>query len=157
MAELYLKFLMEAVDKDGEGVIQFDTNAPAIDIVSHILEVFEKAESLGCINEDLACQHVSYLLHLSKLVEAKMLAEKLCSGKFPNAVNLWTLRLTIEMRCIQNKSLTPSKADLLYIFELLRNILKKLSVSEAESLWIMVCLNFLMLYFFSLWSFSQNK
>ncbi|XP_042026743.1 U3 small nucleolar RNA-associated protein 6 homolog [Salvia splendens] len=137
MVELYLKFLMEAVDRDGEGVIQFDTHAPAIEIVSHILEVFEKAESLGCINEDLACQHVSYLLHLSKLVEAKMLAEKLCSGEFPNAVNLWTLRLTIEMRCIQNKSLTPSKADMLYIFELLRNILKKLSVSEAESLWTM--------------------
>ncbi|XP_042029719.1 U3 small nucleolar RNA-associated protein 6 homolog [Salvia splendens] len=137
MAELYLKFLMEAVDRDGEAVIQFDTHAPAIEIVSHILEVFKKAESLNCINEDLACQHVSYLLHLSKLVEARVLAEKFCPGKFPNAVNLWTLRLTIEMRCIQNKSLSPSKADLLYIFELLRNILKKLSVSEAESLWIM--------------------
>ncbi|XP_057764925.1 uncharacterized protein LOC130985808 [Salvia miltiorrhiza] len=137
MAELYLRFLMEAVNRDAEAVIQFDTHAPAVELVLHIQEVFEKAESLGRINEDLACEHVSYLLHLSKLVEAKMLAEKLCSGKFPDAVNLWTLRLTIEMKCIQNKSLSPSKADLLYIFELLRNILMKLSISEAENLWIM--------------------
>lgn len=139
MAELYLKFLMEAVNRDVEAVIQFDTHAPAVELVLHIREVFEKAESIGCINEDLACQHVSYLLSLSKLDEAKMLAEKLCSGKFPGAVNLWTLRLTIEMRCIQNKSFCPSKADLLYIFEMLRNILMKLSVLEAENLWIMVC------------------
>ncbi|KAL1560081.1 U3 small nucleolar RNA-associated protein 6 [Salvia divinorum] len=84
LAELYLKVLMEAVDRDGEAVIQFDTHASTVKLVTHIQEVFEKAESLGCINEDLA----SYLLYLSKLVEAKMLTEKLCSGRFPDAVNL---------------------------------------------------------------------
>ncbi|KAH6823502.1 U3 small nucleolar RNA-associated-like protein [Perilla frutescens var. hirtella] len=137
MVELYLRFLMEAENKDGEAVIHFNSQSPAIELVSHIREVFEKAENLGCNSEDLACQHVSFLLHLGKLVEAKILAEKLCSGKFPDAVKLWTLRLTIEMRYIQNKSVSPGKADLLFIFELLKNILLKVSVSEAENLWIM--------------------
>ncbi|KAH6768801.1 U3 small nucleolar RNA-associated-like protein [Perilla frutescens var. frutescens] len=137
MVELYLRFLMEAENKDGEAVIHFNSQSPAIELVSHIREVFEKAENLDCNSEDLACQHVSFLLHLGKLVEAKILAEKLCSGKFPDAVKLWTLRLTIEMRCIQYKSVSRGKADLLFIFELLKNILLKVSVSEAENLWIM--------------------
>lgn len=137
MVELYLRFLMEAENRDGEAVIHLNSHAPAIELVSHIREVFEKAESLNCISEDLACQHVSFLLHLGKLVEAKILTEKLCSGKFTDALKLWSLRLTIEMRYIQNKSVSPSKADLLHIFELLRNILMKVSVSEAENLWVM--------------------
>lgn len=140
MIELYLKFLMEAVNdesRDGEAFIHFNSPVPAAELVSHIQEVFEKAESLDCLTEDLASQHVSFLLQLGKLDEAKILTEKLCSRKFPVAVNLWTLWLTIEMRCIQSKSLSPSKADLLYVFELLRNILMKVDVSEAESLWIM--------------------
>lgn len=139
MAELYLKFLIEAQNKDGEAVIHFSSQAPEVELVSHIQEVFEKVESLGYISVALACQYVSYLLHMGKLVEAKMLTEKLCSGKFPDAANLWTLRLTTEIRCIQNKTLSPSKADLRHIFELLKSILMKLSVSEAEDLWIMVC------------------
>lgn len=139
MAELYLKFLMKAENRDGEAVIHLNSDAPDVELVTHIQEVFEKAESLGCISEAIACQHISYLMHLGKLVEAKELTEKLCSGKFQDSVNLWTLRLTIEIRCMQNKTLSPSKADLLSIFELLKNILMKLNVSEAEDLWIMVC------------------
>ncbi|KAL7088652.1 hypothetical protein ACP275_13G140900 [Erythranthe tilingii] len=131
MVELYVKFLMDAVsDENREGEI-------AGEIVSHLKVLFEKAESLGCITEDLACQYVSFLLNLGKLDEAKILLEKLCSGKFPEAVHLWTLRLSVEMKCIQIKSPSPSKADLLYIFQLLRNILMKVSVSEAEDLWTM--------------------
>ncbi|KAI3456471.1 hypothetical protein Pfo_013134 [Paulownia fortunei] len=140
MVELYVKFLMDAVsdeNRDGEAAVHFLSDGHAINIVSHLQIVFEKAESLGCITEDLACQHISFLLHLGKLNNAKMLIEKLCYGKFPEAVKLWTLWLSIEMRCIQSKSLSPSKADLLYIFELLKNILMKVHVSEAENLWIM--------------------
>ncbi|KAL8032873.1 hypothetical protein ABFX02_13G125400 [Erythranthe guttata] len=131
MVELYVKFLMDAVsDENREGEI-------AGEIVSHLKVLFERAENLGCVTEDLACQYVSFLLNLGKLDEAKILLEKLCSGKFPDAVHLWTLRLSVEMKCIQNKSPSPSKADLLYIFQLLRNILMKVSVSEAEDLWTM--------------------
>lgn len=139
MAEHYLKFLMEAENRDGEAVIHLNSDAPAVKLVLHIQEVFEKAERLGCINEEIACHHVSYLMHLGKLVEAKELTEKLCSGKFRDTVNLWTLRLTIEIRFMQNKTLSPGKADLLSIFDLLKDILMKLNVSAAQDLWIMVC------------------
>ncbi|KAG8385756.1 hypothetical protein BUALT_Bualt03G0078400 [Buddleja alternifolia] len=137
MVQLYVKFLMDAIDnenRDGETTIHFHCHGQTTELVSHLQIVFEKAENLGCITEDLACQHVSFLLQLGKLDEAKMLTEKFCSGKFPDAVNLWTLRLTMEMRC---KSLSPSKADQLSIFELLKSILMKVSISDSENLWIM--------------------
>ncbi|KAL6573836.1 hypothetical protein OROHE_001378 [Orobanche hederae] len=140
LIELYVKFLKDTVsdeNRNGEAEVHFDTDGHAIDIVSHLQSVFEKAESMSCLTEDLASQHVSFLLHLGKLNDAKMLVEKFCSGKFPVSVKLWTLRLSIEMRCIQDKSVSPSKCDLLYIFELLKNILMKVSVSEAQNLWIM--------------------
>ncbi|KAK4439356.1 hypothetical protein Salat_0270500 [Sesamum alatum] len=140
MVELYVKFLMDAIsdeDRGGKAAMHFTFHGHRTELVSHLQMVFEKAESLGCITEDLACQYVSFLLQLGKGDEAKMLIEKLCSGEFSEAVRLWTLRLSIEMRCIQTKSLSPSKADVLYIFELLRSILMKVRVSEAENLWIM--------------------
>lgn len=142
MFELYIKFLVDVVSDetmDGEAVVHINSHGSPIELVSHLQIVFEKAESLGCITEDLACQHVSFLLHLGKSDKAKILVEKLCSGKFSHAINLWTLRLSIEIKCIQNKSPSPSDDDLLYIFELLRTILMKVSISEAENLWIMVC------------------
>ncbi|XP_011096052.1 U3 small nucleolar RNA-associated protein 6 homolog isoform X2 [Sesamum indicum] len=112
MVELYVKFLMDAIcdeDRGGEAAVHFKSHGHTTELVSHLQMVYEKAESLGCITEDLACEHVSLLLQLGKLDEAKLLIEKLCSGKFSEAVRLWTLRLSIEMRCIQNKSLSPSK------------------------------------------------
>lgn len=141
MFELYVKFLMDAVsddNKDGEAAVHFESHGHVVELVPHIEEVFEKAECLSCLTEDLACQHISFLLNLEKLNEAKMLTKRLCSGKFPNAVHVWSLRLSIEMRCIQNNTISSRKADLQHIFELLRNILMKVSVSEAEKLWIMV-------------------
>ncbi|KAL0363210.1 UNVERIFIED_CONTAM: U3 small nucleolar RNA-associated protein 6 [Sesamum calycinum] len=140
MVELYVKFLMDAIsdeDRGGEAAVHFKSHGHTTELVSHLQLVYEKAESLDCITEDLACQHVSFLLQLGKLDEAKLLIEELCSGKFSEAVRLLTLRLSIEMRRIQNKSLSPSKVDLLYILELLRSILMKVRVSEAENLWIM--------------------
>ncbi|KAL0398784.1 UNVERIFIED_CONTAM: hypothetical protein Sradi_2221700 [Sesamum radiatum] len=141
MVELYVKFLVDAIsdeDRGGEAAVHLKSHGHTTELVSHLQMVYEKAESLGCITEELACQHVSFLLQLGKLDEAKLLIEKLCSGKFSEAVRLWTLRLSIEMRCIQNKFLSPSKADFLYILELLRSILMKVRVSEAENLWIMM-------------------
>ncbi|KAJ4703888.1 U3 small nucleolar RNA-associated protein 6-like [Melia azedarach] len=65
------------------------------------------------------------------------LAVKLCSGKLSESVQLWLLRVSIEVRCATRNASSPSKADILSIFELLRSILTKVSVSEAESLWFM--------------------
>ncbi|KAL2495409.1 RNA-proCES [Forsythia ovata] len=140
MFNLYVKFLMDAIKNengDEKSAVHFTTSGHTVDPISHLLIVFEKAESLGCITEDLACQHVSFLMQLGKSDEAKMLIQQLCTGKFSNAVHLWTLWLSMEMRLIQNKSHSPSKADLSSIFKLLIDVLKKVSISEAENLWLM--------------------
>ncbi|KAL3627455.1 hypothetical protein CASFOL_028818 [Castilleja foliolosa] len=136
MIELYVKFLMDRVD-DGEDDVDLVSDGNAADIVSQLRTVFDKAETMGCLTVDLACQHVSLLLNQGKSDDAKMLIEKLCSGKFQDAVQLWTLRISMEMKCVENKSVSPSKGDLQCIFELLRNILKRVNVAEAEMLWTM--------------------
>ncbi|XP_076900477.1 uncharacterized protein LOC143554653 [Bidens hawaiensis] len=131
MFGLYIQFLMDTIDSKSSRLS--DSSDNYIDPVTHVLTIFDKAQTTGCISEDLACQHVSFLLQLGKLDDARSLAEKLCNGELSKAVNLWVLRLSIEIKRVQ----TPSKADLSYLFDLLQNPLKKVSVSDAESLWLM--------------------
>ncbi|XP_075486834.1 uncharacterized protein LOC142526370 [Primulina tabacum] len=140
MFNVYVKFLMDAASDEGgnrEANIFLTMHGHAIELVSHLETVFEKAENLCCMTEDLACLHVSFLLQLRKFDEAKRLVERLCSGKFSNAVHLWTLRLSIEMRHMQAMTLSPNEADQPYIFELLSNVLVKVSILEAENIWVM--------------------
>ncbi|KAJ0450248.1 putative U3 small nucleolar RNA-associated protein [Helianthus annuus] len=127
MFDLYIKFMMDTIGKNGHN------KSSSIDPVTHVLTIFDKAQSMGCISEDLACQHVSFLLQLERLDDARNLAEKLCNGELSEAVNLWVLRLSIEIKRIK----TPSKGDLSYVFDLLQNPLRKVSVSQAENLWLM--------------------
>lgn len=137
MFDCYAKFLMDVIhfkNKGSQSSELFSTASHVMDPISHLLVVYEKAETMGCISEDLACQHVSFLLQLGKVDEAKTLAEKLCSGKFSEAVQLWALRFSIEMRFIQK---TPNKAALSSIFEPLRSVLLKLPILEAETIWLM--------------------
>ncbi|KAH0698830.1 hypothetical protein KY284_013045 [Solanum tuberosum] len=139
MFDCYAKFLMDVIrfkNKGSQSSELFSTASHVMDPISHLLVVYEKAETIGCITEDLACQHVSFLLQLGKVDEAKTLAEKLCSGKFSEAVQLWALRFSIEMRFIQ-KNCTPNKAALSSIFEPLRSVLLKLPILEAETIWLM--------------------
>ncbi|CAK9176057.1 unnamed protein product [Ilex paraguariensis] len=140
MVKLYAKFLMELVVHEN-GEIQttevVSTSGYTVDPVSHVLMVYERAETMRCCTKDLACEHVSFLMQLQRLDEARKLAEKLCSGKLSNAVSLWVLRLSIEMRCVRKQSPSPSKSELSSIFELLKNVLNKVAMSEAESLWLM--------------------
>ncbi|KAL3820725.1 hypothetical protein ACJIZ3_006630 [Penstemon smallii] len=130
MFDLYVKFLMDLINNENK-------DEESVDLVSHLQIVFEKAESLGCITEDLAGQHVSFILQLGKLDEATKLLEKMCSGNFSDSVHLWTSLISLKMKYTQNKSLPPSKADLISIFELLKNILMKASISESDNLWLM--------------------
>ncbi|XP_073118522.1 uncharacterized protein [Henckelia pumila] len=140
MFNVYVKFLMDAASEEGgnrETNTFLTTHGHVIELVSHLETVFEKAENLCCMTEDIACLHVSFLLQLRKLDEAKKLVERLCSEKFSTAVHLWTLRLSIEMRDIQGTTLSPHKADQSRVFELLSNVLVKVSILEAESIWLM--------------------
>ncbi|XP_071686729.1 uncharacterized protein [Rutidosis leptorrhynchoides] len=139
MFNLCIKFLMDAIGQNGSSqsccMLSDLKSDKYIDPVAHVLTVFEDAQRKGCITEDLACQHISFLLELGRLDDARNLAEKFCcGGELPEAVNLWVLRLSIETRRIG----TPSKADdLSFVFDLLQNALKNISVSKAESLWLM--------------------
>ncbi|XP_008227017.1 PREDICTED: U3 small nucleolar RNA-associated protein 6 homolog [Prunus mume] len=105
--------------------------------ISHLLRVYEKAETMGCIDEDLACQHISFYLQLGRLDEARKLAEKLCRENFSSSAQLCLLRVSVEVRHLTRDSISPSKAELLSIFELLKDALTRVSTSEAESLWLM--------------------
>lgn len=139
MFSLYAKFLMGVIAPQGEEDQNSVLSSHAENYISHLLMVYEKAGTTGCITEDLACQHISLHLQLGRVDEARKLAEKLCNGKLSNSVQLWLLRISIETRCMAKDSPSPSKADLLSIFEILMKVLTKVPVSKAESLWLMVC------------------
>ncbi|KAL4563031.1 hypothetical protein LXL04_027062 [Taraxacum kok-saghyz] len=125
MFDLYIKFLTSTLS---------DSSDNHQDLVSQILMVFEKAQTTGCINEHLACQHVSFLLQLGRLEDARNLSEKLCNKLFSKSVPLWNLRLSIEMKNIKTQT---KDNDLSSVFNLLQIPLKKIAVSQAESLWVM--------------------
>lgn len=112
--------------------------SPSASYIALLLRAYEKAKKMGYIDEDLACQHISFLLQLGRLEEAHKLAENLCRGKFSNSMQLWLLRFSVEVRHFTRDSISPSKAELLSIFELLKGVLTRVSISEAESLWLMV-------------------
>lgn len=138
MFDLYTKFLIGViVPREGEKEIsglsgQFTTFIP------NLLKVFEKAETIGCLTENLACQHISFYLHLGRLDEARKLTEKLCHEKFSDSIRLWLLKASLEIRQRTRDSISPTKADLLSVYLLIKNVLAKASISEAEGLWLMV-------------------
>ncbi|XP_057753057.1 uncharacterized protein LOC130970890 [Arachis stenosperma] len=133
MFSMYAEFLMGIVAPKGENRL---SSGLSVKYTSHLLEVYERAESMECITEYLACKHVSLYLQLRQLDKARKLARKLSSGKLAESVQLWELRITIEIRCITMNSTLPSDADLQSLFELLRQILTKVSASKSENLWV---------------------
>nr|XP_023919476.1 U3 small nucleolar RNA-associated protein 6 homolog [Quercus suber]POF25254.1 u3 small nucleolar rna-associated protein 6 like [Quercus suber] len=137
MFNLYAKFLMGVIAPPEQENQNSLLPSHTVNYTSHLLMVYEKAETMGYITEDLACQHISFYLQLGQLDEARKLAEKLCSGKLSDSAQLWLLRVSIEIRCITKDYSSPSKADLQSIFELLTKVLPKVSISKAESLWLM--------------------
>ncbi|XVE87758.1 hypothetical protein DITRI_Ditri19aG0013400 [Diplodiscus trichospermus] len=137
MFKLYIKFLMDVIasemgEMEASGLSNHNYN-----YISHILKIYEKAETMGCLTEELACQYISFYTQLGRLEEAKKVVQNLCCGQLSDSVQLWHLRVSLEIRCITKNSLSPSKSDALSIFELLKTVLTKMSMSEAESLWMM--------------------
>ncbi|PON35028.1 U3 small nucleolar RNA-associated protein [Parasponia andersonii] len=134
---IYSKFLMAVILlRKGEKEISGLSGQHAT-YVSYLLGVYEKAETIGCITEDLAYQHISFYLQLGRLDEARKLADKLCCEKFSDSIQLWLLKASLEVRHITRDSLSPTKYDLLSIFGLVKDVLTKASVSKAGSLWLM--------------------
>jgi U3 small nucleolar RNA-associated protein 6 len=134
MFEIYINFLMEAiVQSNGD---ENEISSLSNPIISHIINVYQKADETGCLTEELADEYVSLYLKLEKTHEAQKLAEKLCSEKFAGSAKLWLSRVSIEIRSLSENS-SPSKADFQTVFELLSNALRKVPISESESLWLM--------------------
>lgn len=135
----YTKFLTDILaSKVGEAE-DVEQSSVFTHCISHLLTVYEKAIATGCVTECIACRYVSFYLQLGRIDEARKLAEKLCSGKLSDSVQLWLLRVSLESRYLIRNSQSPRKAGMQSIFEILKGILTKVSASEAESLWHMVC------------------
>ncbi|KAK4755081.1 hypothetical protein SAY87_008838 [Trapa incisa] len=134
---LYTSFLMD-ITLIKEGETQDDRLSGHTEKhFSKLLDVFEKAERMGYLNEELACKYVSFYLRLERLDEARDLVAKFCGGILSSSLQLWQLRVLIEVRFATRIQSPPRKEDLQSIFELLRKILTDTSVSEAKSLWLM--------------------
>ncbi|KAK8969347.1 hypothetical protein KSP40_PGU003870 [Platanthera guangdongensis] len=102
---------------------------------SFLKNAYEKAESAGCLIDELACQYISFCyLQAGRLNEAREAVEKLCDGKLSEAVSLWLLRISIELKCLASKTSSMCKEDLNYIFKILERVLNKLSLSKSEDL-----------------------
>ncbi|CAI8611490.1 unnamed protein product [Vicia faba] len=113
MFSLYASFLTDIVAPKDEEIDITGLSGHAENFLPHLLSVYERAESMRIITEDLAC-----------------------NGKLAESVQLWELRIAIEISGITRSSLLPSDTDLLYLFELLREILTKVPVSKSENLWL---------------------
>lgn len=131
--KLYTNFFMDVIALK-EGNTQ--SSGRMLSYISQLLMVYEKAETMGCLDEDLACRHVSLYLQLGRLNEARDMTGKLCSRKLSDSMQLLLLRVLVELRCLTKNDTSMDKADLVSIFDLLRNVLAKASVSETEQLWL---------------------
>ncbi|KAF8031576.1 hypothetical protein BT93_D0713 [Corymbia citriodora subsp. variegata] len=131
--KLYTNFLMDVIAlKEGNA----QSSGHMHGYISQLLMVYEKAETMGCLDEDLACKHVSLYLQLGRLNEARDMAGKLCSRKLSDSMQLLLLRVSVELRCLTKNDTSMDKADLASTFYLLKNVLTKASVSETEQLWL---------------------
>ncbi|XP_010529444.1 PREDICTED: U3 small nucleolar RNA-associated protein 6 homolog [Tarenaya hassleriana] len=138
MFDMFIKFLMEIIAPSNSDDNQISPSSNhTSDCVSHLISVYQKADATGCLTEDLACKYVSFYLQLERTQEAQKLSEKLCSGRFMGSAKLWLSRISIKMRSLSKDSTSPSNEDSQSIFDLLSNALKKVPISESESLWQM--------------------
>ncbi|XP_021721596.1 U3 small nucleolar RNA-associated protein 6 homolog [Chenopodium quinoa] len=138
MFDMYVKFLSEVISLKGEIGSSgcFIASKHAGDYISHLIKVLEKADTLGCLDEDLACQFVMLYKNRGKFDEAMKLAESFCEGKYSDSRQLWVLRVTEQMKHIKESG-TSCKAHLSSIFDLLKRLVKKVAVSDDEGLWVM--------------------
>lgn len=137
--KLYVNCLMGFIARKGGETDISRSSSQDANYISRLLSVYERAETMKCLTEDLACDYVSFYLQLGELDKARKLSEKLCLGKLADSAKLWELRIKIEIKCTAKRSNSSTDNDQLSLFELLRYCLTKFPVSKSENLWIMVC------------------
>ncbi|KAH9328245.1 hypothetical protein KI387_000353, partial [Taxus chinensis] len=136
----YTKFLQNLIDYDkseiAEGLALFRRFVSNVEeIAMNILKLYERAECIGCVNEDLAEQHISFLLKVGDVDAARQLAAKFCTDVFSKAAKIWNLRMSLEIKSVMMNSTKASKADFQSLFELFKHVLLAIPVSESHHLW----------------------
>ena len=136
MFALFAKFFSDLSSQDIDGMHDSLCNLgiSMIDFDENIVNMFTKAKSCGHMNDDLADQFISYYLHVGRLNEAKKTAEDFCGGILSNGPKLWSLRISLEMKSIVEGSPVLSAPELNRIFNLFKEAISKVSVSESETL-----------------------
>ncbi|KAH7662036.1 U3 small nucleolar RNA-associated protein 6 [Dioscorea alata] len=139
MFSLYAKFYTDVILADREDPVSvlINTAFEAGELTSRLLEVYENAEQTGCITKELAYEYISFYLQIGRIHEARDLAKKLCSGRLSEAADVWTLRISTELKWLTSKAASIDDDDLRSISELFRNAMTRVSASEVESLWLM--------------------
>ncbi|XP_057840089.2 uncharacterized protein LOC131049986 isoform X2 [Cryptomeria japonica] len=136
----YTKFLQNLIDLDKSEVLEslalfrsFVSNAE--EIAMNLINLYERAECLGCLDEDLAEEHICFLLKVGDVDAARQLAAKFCTGAFSKVAKIWNLRMSLEIKSAMMNSTTVCKPDLQSLFELYKHVLLTIPVSEAHHLW----------------------
>lgn len=142
MFSLYARFLSDIIapeESESEN-LYFCSSFDALEFMPNLLSVYERACSADCISEDLAKHYVSLHIKLGRLEEGRKLISKLCRS-VPNSTSLSILRFTIETKSAMSKSVSISKDELESLYNLLHGILTEGTVSEDESLWLLVLIS----------------
>ena len=135
MFDLYVKFLMRVITPKRTTASNY-----VEEYISSLERVFQQAENVSAFTEDIAHQHILFLLETGDEHRAQELLKKYTEGKFSDSGEIWILRISMEMKCL---------TDPVGVFRLLTKFLKRTSISDAESLWLMVSNNTLLFVCFS--------
>lgn len=122
MFDLYVKFLLSVIVPKISAV-----SGHVREYVSRLEKVFEQAETVGCLTTDLARQHISFYIETGDTLNAREMVEKYTEGKFSDDVHLLNMRVSMEGKAMLEQG---------RIFDLIWNLLKKATVSDAEILWL---------------------
>lgn len=132
MFDIYIKFLTNVISARGE----IENSGYYSVYVSHLMRVFGHADAMGCLNEDLACQYIMLYNNIGNFDGAMKLAENFSEGKYSDFRQVWILRVTEQMKHTRESGISY-KAHLSSIFDLLKRMVKKVAVSDAEAVWVM--------------------
>ncbi|PRQ20054.1 putative tetratricopeptide-like helical domain-containing protein [Rosa chinensis] len=112
--------------------------SPSAGYIPLLLRAYEKVKTMGGILMwFLLVSIFHFFCNLEDWRKPRNWQKIFVCGIFSNSMKLWLLRVSVGVRHFTRDSISPSKADLLSIFELLKDVLARVSISEAENLWLM--------------------
>lgn len=138
MYECYAQFLKGVSGFDFSTIAHITaavehTKEDRILMAAHLISLYRRAKEHGFLSPVLAEGHVTVLLRLGKLDEARQTLEEFCTGQLRRCTRLWALRITLEMK-------TEKKAEAFStrIVNLCEQSLEEIAISEAGEVWALV-------------------